>query len=550
MAMITRYGIEKSLNSMEGFAAYENGGKGSGNFGHSGRPGEVGGSAPSGSGASGSTKKYTKADQIKDQYKAGLITEGEMKGLLDKAEKDGSAKDEVKKPETKKSDNTKAMPNKKSQESATEWAKKNFTSGEQITDKDMSFDEVLARMVDGEDYYQFMGSDSVDREAMFSEMAKRTGLDYDDIYSAWMGDHSGQARRYIGELTRSPRYRELKQRDSAGFDAWRATGSQDKFLNPKERDERNLRDMVSSVWTYGGGKDSEYLHDGYRSLSDKERKKIIDDEWKYLDDNCTTAYAGEDSEGVTYRGIKYRPSSKRKNALEDILTDTIDKIVNGGKGSGNFGHEGRPGEVGGSAPTGGHGGSSDTKKTNPREGYGSRFAQAKIDDDDFALRTDDQKTMLSRIDEDTVRDTIAIRAISRQMGNQMWQGKLDDITDDLTRDYAKVQRHLAHQMDLITDEILDGATRRVAHYDPSEKDADAKMARFERDYKAYDAALTKYGDQVYQGATDTQAKMLKDNDKVLMKAHEKLGEAYRKFKAAEGEPTMTVDISDLVKPRR
>ena len=30
----------------------------------------------------------------------------------------------------------------------------------------------------------------------------------------------------------------------------------------------------------------------------------------------------------------------------------------------------------------------------------------------------------------------------------------------------------------------------------------------------------------------------------------RLGEASRKFKAADGEPTVTVDISDLVKPRK
>lgn len=40
MALPTRYGINKNINSMEGLGAYENGGKGSGNFGHSGRPGE------------------------------------------------------------------------------------------------------------------------------------------------------------------------------------------------------------------------------------------------------------------------------------------------------------------------------------------------------------------------------------------------------------------------------------------------------------------------------------------------------------------------------
>lgn len=48
MALPSRYGIDKKINSMEGLSAYENGGKGSGNFGHSGRPGEVGGSSSGG----------------------------------------------------------------------------------------------------------------------------------------------------------------------------------------------------------------------------------------------------------------------------------------------------------------------------------------------------------------------------------------------------------------------------------------------------------------------------------------------------------------------
>lgn len=372
MAIPTNYGIHKDRNSMDGFSAYENGGKGSGNFGHSGRPGEVGGSAPSGSGgASGSSatkkKKYTKSDLINDEYKEGYITAGERDMLLKKAQEDGSATESAEPFKDKKSASGKAHSNKKSQESATEWAKKNFTSGETPT-KDMNFDELLARMVDGEDYYELMGSDSVDREAMFSEMAKRTGLEYEDIYQAWMGDMGGQSRRYTDELKKSPRLRDLDRLNESGFQHWQKTGKQDLLLGTKEHDERNLRDMVRSTWTYGGGKDSKYLQDGYRSLSDKERKKIIDDEWKYLDDNCTTAYAGTDSEGGSYRSIKYRPSSKKKNnSLEDALTDVLDKLLNGGKGSGNFGHSGRPGEIGGSAPSGSHGGSSGKTKEEIQE---------------------------------------------------------------------------------------------------------------------------------------------------------------------------------------
>lgn len=44
MSLPERYGVDKKINSMEGLSAYENGGKGSGNFGHEGRPGYVGGS--------------------------------------------------------------------------------------------------------------------------------------------------------------------------------------------------------------------------------------------------------------------------------------------------------------------------------------------------------------------------------------------------------------------------------------------------------------------------------------------------------------------------
>ena len=58
--MPSRYGVDKSLNSLEGMSAYENGGKGSGNFGHKGRPGEVGGSGD----GMGVTVAEDKVDQM------------------------------------------------------------------------------------------------------------------------------------------------------------------------------------------------------------------------------------------------------------------------------------------------------------------------------------------------------------------------------------------------------------------------------------------------------------------------------------------------------
>lgn len=230
-----------------------NGGHGSGNFGHSGRPGKVGGSG-SGKGAAKSSSK--------------------------------------------------------TKESATEWMKKNISFPEDVkSSENMDFDEIVARMNDGEDFYQFTGlTDSIDREKVFDELAKRTGLDYDSIYSLWLsGDDRDPAERdkaafaagveYAKSLTQSPRLTELKK-SGKGI----------------ENDEMRLRDMVSSVWTYGDGKDSKYLTDEskYTSLSKKEMSKIVDDEWKYLDEHCVTKPAGTDSEGVSYRSIQYRPSEAKK----------------------------------------------------------------------------------------------------------------------------------------------------------------------------------------------------------------------------------------------
>lgn len=63
--MPDKYGVDKSLNSMAGLSAYENGGPGSGNFGHAGRPGKRGGS---GSG-SGISKAITTQKKFQDQAK-------------------------------------------------------------------------------------------------------------------------------------------------------------------------------------------------------------------------------------------------------------------------------------------------------------------------------------------------------------------------------------------------------------------------------------------------------------------------------------------------
>ena len=83
MSLPSKYGIDKNINSMAGLSAYENGGKGSGNFGHSGRPGERGGS---GSGQ-GSMKMPERAEDSHDWFKSVKEVQDDYKARKDEIEK-------------------------------------------------------------------------------------------------------------------------------------------------------------------------------------------------------------------------------------------------------------------------------------------------------------------------------------------------------------------------------------------------------------------------------------------------------------------------------
>lgn len=74
MALPSKYGIDKNMNSMEGLSAYENGGKGSGNFGHAGRPGERGGSSRSAS----TTARLARGDKVADAEREARELESEL----------------------------------------------------------------------------------------------------------------------------------------------------------------------------------------------------------------------------------------------------------------------------------------------------------------------------------------------------------------------------------------------------------------------------------------------------------------------------------------
>lgn len=280
-----------------------NGGAGSGNFGHAGRPGKRGGSAPEGHGG-----VYTRADQIEDQHKAGLITDSEREELLAKAKADGSDKTEVAKPKKEKKEKGTHDLSHTTDSVKKEYLKK--YPKDDLGDKlnDITYDDVLEALSGGKNVYEVFGvSDSLIREHIFQMAEEKTGIPYDELYDAWLGSTYKLNER----LTQSPRAYELQQRrrGELGGEAGK------KPLSQKDRDEESLRSMVHSTWAYDGDKEgSKYLHDpnSYTSLSAKERKKAIDDEWKYLDEHCVHPFAGTDNEGVSYNKIVYAPSKAKK----------------------------------------------------------------------------------------------------------------------------------------------------------------------------------------------------------------------------------------------
>lgn len=87
------------------------------------------------------------------------------------------------------------------------------------------------------------------------------------------------------------------------------------------------------------------------NLPNFDRKIKVD----YIQDGTIHYGSSETSDGYTYPAWAIKDITKivrkKKNSIYAELSrrlDEIEKMINGGKGSGNFGHSGRPGEVGGS----------------------------------------------------------------------------------------------------------------------------------------------------------------------------------------------------------
>lgn len=90
-----------------------------------------------------------------------------------------------------------------------------------------------------------------------------------------------------------------------------------KSNDPKVKAESHLRDMVCSIWCYGGGlNEGDYSYEKYIAIfyngegwrkpyhTKEEVQAIVADQRDYLNAHCTIEHDVEtDSEGVTYNSI-------------------------------------------------------------------------------------------------------------------------------------------------------------------------------------------------------------------------------------------------------
>lgn len=255
-----------------------NGGKGSGNFGHSGRPGEIGGSAPSG--ASSGLEGFSDEEKIK-YYKARLADEEKARA--------------------------KAIERGVSEEKASKLFDKTIDS----------LKEDIAKAEGANKPKEIKGGTKAEKEAIKS------------LIGAYDED-----RGFAGVL---------EDAKAAGLPG-----------------DSNYQKAVR--WVEGGGA-AVYYDDVYEDLKSIYGEKFKEStyktksgDWKYKDGEpyVWTIYKAKLAKAIADELDKEGNSMSLYESLSMKLNE-LEKALNGGKGSGNFGHAGRPGEVGGSAPEGAHG---------------------------------------------------------------------------------------------------------------------------------------------------------------------------------------------------
>ena len=327
--------------SLNGGEKVENGGKGSGNFGHSGRPGEVGGSAPSGYGGAKQERRLKKAVSREDVKKS--VEEARSKYYLGKSRYEKVDKD------------GKLVMHEPLNDKDYKQALEDYASKvKELRDLDSKSDDMrvkqglakIARIEDKIGKTALVTTDDISgAEGYISSFIDKDGKEY------WYERHTEEVRDYGSDHKEYVAPAVEKARKDGNWDSYEITGSQ---IKKKLKDYGINTEGLSVSKSRGGYSDAWHISGSGIKTDLPSVEKIVKEKLEHIDRDERTyeILAG----GNTYVFVRDEDRNSYKINPQNYITlknkiEELEKALNGGAGSGNFGHAGRPGERGGSAPT-------------------------------------------------------------------------------------------------------------------------------------------------------------------------------------------------------
>lgn len=315
-----------------------NGGKGSGNFGHAGRPGERGGSAPAQTGV-----PVTAGKTGVDLYRA--IGESNRRQELDKVRAD-FYRDYLKYEKTEDGRFVRQQPDTNDR-AYKEALKKIVENVDSIRELDAKSDDLQTQRDNAKiaRIEEKIGKKALLVAKDFEGSPASTFMD-EDGKEYWYDKRSERVKDYGGEKEyRSPAF-DKAMKDKTPWNEYEITGAQIKKklkgygINTEGLTVSKGRGGYETAWHISGDSRKTDL----KAVEDIVKTKIGHVDY---DERSGEILAG----GNTFVFVR----DTDKNMLYQKLSNKLDELAlafNGGKGSGNFGHAGRPGEVGGSVPEG------------------------------------------------------------------------------------------------------------------------------------------------------------------------------------------------------
>ncbi len=324
---ISSCNINKLNNKLDNLIEILNGGPGSGNFDHAGRPGKVGGSSKDGSGGKAEFSELLSKDAKEALGEVNEYSEGayfkEINSVLDDFSKLGMDVEKV-----KFETNASKLP-EKMRKQVTD-STNGMISAKKNLEAVIYLDETKQSEygLGGENKF-IEGKEPKDQPWATNNSpigVLRHELGHLAAYTLFMKSRGrkGTAGPILGGAVNLETHANFKKIFGEGYS-----------LNKLKLSRYGMKDSSEAVAEAFANpnfsSDTKKIYDFYvNGLKKKvENNAVEDDEWLVLCLGFTT----ED------------PLSKKVNQL----IRKIDKVINGGSGSGNFGHLGRPGKVGGSA---------------------------------------------------------------------------------------------------------------------------------------------------------------------------------------------------------